>query len=107
MAHAGVVGQPPGWPLRATVQASYIGVRQPSDTNIVLNGGPYDLPAYVLVEAGLATKGFDLLGSAQHTVAFSLIGKNLLNAQGPAPGFSGVDYPLAPRSLLLQVQLGL
>ena len=107
MVHAGLVGQAPGWPLRATLQASYIGVRRPSDTNIVLNGGSYNLPAYVLLEAGLATKNFDLLGSAQHTIAFSLIGKNLLDEQGPAPGFSGVDYPLTPRSLLLQVQLGL
>jgi outer membrane receptor for ferrienterochelin and colicins len=107
MIHAGVVGQPAGWPLRGTVQVSYIGERQPSDTNIVLNGGSYDLPAYLLLESGISTRGFHILGSTQHTVAFSLIGKNLLNQVGPAPGFSGVDYPLAPRSFLLQAQVGL
>jgi outer membrane receptor for ferrienterochelin and colicins len=107
MVHAGLVGQPSGWPLRATIQASYIGAREPSDSNIVLNGAIYHLPAYLLMEAGLATRPFDLLHSAPHTVAFSLIGQNLLDAQGPAPGFAGVDYPLAPRSLIFQIQVGL
>jgi outer membrane receptor for ferrienterochelin and colicins len=107
MVHAGLVGQSPRLPVRATVQASYIGVRRASDTNIVLNGGIYDLPGYALLEAGLATRGFNLLGSAEHTVACSLTGKNLLDERGPAPGFSGVDYPLAPRSFFLQLQLGL
>jgi outer membrane receptor for ferrienterochelin and colicins len=107
MVHAGLVGQSPRLPVRASIQASYIGVRRASDTNIVLNGGIYDLPGYVLLEAGLATRGFDLLGSAHHTVACSLTGKNLLDEGGPAPGFSGVDYPLAPRSFFLQLQLAL
>ena len=89
------------------VQASYIGARRASDNNILLNGGAYVLPAYVLLEASLATSGFDLFGRQRHEVSFSLSGKNLLGATGPTPGFSGVDYPLAPRAFFLQMNLAL
>jgi outer membrane receptor for ferrienterochelin and colicins len=107
MLHGGLAAQPTGLPLRATVQASYIGERRPSDTNILLNGGPYKLPPYLLLEAGLATTRFDLFGLERHEVSFALTGKNLLGAKGPTPGFSGVDYPLAPRTFLLQMNLAL
>jgi outer membrane receptor for ferrienterochelin and colicins len=107
MLHGGLAAQPTGLPLRATVQASYIGERRPSDTNILLNGGPYTLPSYLLLEAGLATTRFDLFGLERHEISFALTGKNLLGAKGPTPGFSGVDYPLTPRTFLLQVSLAL
>jgi outer membrane receptor for ferrienterochelin and colicins len=107
MVHGALVGQPPGFPLRGTAQASYIGERRPSDTNILLNGDPYRLPAYVLLEAGLATRDFDLFSLQRYQVSFALTGKNLLGAIGPVPGFSGVDYPLPGRSFFLQMNLGL
>jgi iron complex outermembrane receptor protein len=31
-----------------------------------------------------------------------VVGRNLLGSAGPEPGFSGVDYPLAPRTFLVQ-----
>jgi iron complex outermembrane receptor protein len=107
MVHGGVAAQPTGLPLRGTVQASYIGKRRASDTNILLNGGPYSLPPYVLLEAGLATTRFDLFGLERHEISFALTGKNLLGAKGPTPGFSGVDYPLFPRTFFLQMNLSL
>ncbi len=107
MLHGGLAAQPTSLPLRATVQASWIGERRPSDTNILLNGGPYVLPSYLLLEAGLATTRFDLFGLDRHEVSFALTGKNLLGAGGPAPGFSGVDYPLTPRTFFLQANLAL
>jgi outer membrane receptor for ferrienterochelin and colicins len=107
MVHAGVVAQPSNLPLRAAVQASYIGRRRPSDTNILLADGVYHLPAYLLLEAGLATPPFDLFGRQRNEIAFALTGKNLLGAGGPTPGFSGVDYPLSPRAFLLQMNLTL
>jgi iron complex outermembrane receptor protein len=107
MVHSGLVVQPPRLPLRGMVQASYIGTRRASDINILLNGAPYTLPAYVLVEAGLSTSDLDLFGSPRHAVSFALTGKNLLNAVGPNPGFGGVDYPLAPRTFFLQMNVGL
>jgi outer membrane receptor for ferrienterochelin and colicins len=107
MFHGGLAAQPTGLPLRGTIQASFIGERRPSDTNILLNGGAYIMPSYLLLEAGLATTRFDLFGLERHEISFHVTGKNLLGAKGPAPGFSGVDYPLAPRTFLLQVNLAL
>jgi outer membrane receptor for ferrienterochelin and colicins len=107
MVHTGVVAQPTNSPVRAAVQASWVGSRRSSDTNSLLNTGPYRLPAYLLLEAGLSTRGFAILGNPLHEVSFALTGKNLLAATGPTPGFSGVDYPLAPRTFFLQVNLSL
>jgi hypothetical protein len=107
MVHSGLAIQPPRLPLRGTFQASYIGTRRASDINILLNGAPYSLPAYMLLEAGLSTTNLNLFGSTRHEVSFALTGKNLLNAVGPTPGFAGVDYPLAPRTFFLQMNVGL
>ncbi len=105
--HAGMVGHPASFPLRGVVQASYVGARRPSDTNILLNDGPYRLPPYLLLEAGIFTRPFDLFGRRHSEVSFSLTGKNLLGSTGPVPGFAGVDYPLAPRTFFLQTSLSL
>jgi iron complex outermembrane receptor protein len=107
MVHSGLAIQPPRLPLRGTFQASYIGTRRASDINILINGAPYSLPAYMLLEAGLSTTNLNLFGSTRHEVSFALTGKNLLNAVGPTPGFAGVDYPLAPRTFFLQMNVGL
>ena len=87
--------------------ASYIGARRASGTNILLNAGPYTLSPYVLLEANLSTDGFRILRHAEQEVSFSLSGKNLLDAKGPTPGFSGVDYPLSPRAFFFQVNLSM
>jgi outer membrane receptor for ferrienterochelin and colicins len=107
MVHANLVVQPPRWPVRLAALASYIGRRRASGNNVLLNAGPYTLPPYVLLEANLSTAGFKLLRDSNQEVSFSLSGKNLLGATGPNPGFSGIDYPLAPRALFFQVNLGL
>jgi outer membrane receptor for ferrienterochelin and colicins len=107
MIHGGVVTQPAGLPLRAAVLASYIGSRRASGNNILLNAGAYRLPGYVLLGATVATRGFHVLRDPQQEVSFSVSGKNLLGVEGPTPGFAGVDYPLAPRALFLQMDLTL
>ena len=107
MIHGGVVTQPAGLPLRAAVLASYIGSRRASGNNILLNAGAYRLPGYVLLGATVATRGFRVLRDPQQEVSFSVSGKNLLGVEGPTPGFAGVDYPLAPRALFLQMDLTL
>jgi outer membrane receptor for ferrienterochelin and colicins len=107
MVHGGVATQPSWSPLRAAVQASFIGQRRPSGNNILLNGGVYRLDPYLLLDATLSTVGFHILRDDSQEVSLSLSGKNLLEAHGPAPGFAGVDYPLTPRSFFLQVNLAL
>jgi outer membrane receptor for ferrienterochelin and colicins len=106
MMHTGLVIQPARFPLRTAVQASYVGTRGASDTNILLNGTPYDLPPYFLLEATISTIAFDPFGATNPVFSFAVTGKNLLNVGGPDPGFSGVDYPLRPRSLFLQMNVG-
>ncbi len=101
MVHAGLVAQPPRSPVRAMVAASYIGTRRASDTNILINRLSYQLPPYVLLEAGLATVPFRLFGLRRPEMSLALTGKNLAGATGPAPGSSGADYPLAPRTFFL------
>jgi outer membrane receptor for ferrienterochelin and colicins len=105
--HGGVFSHPESLPVRATVQASYIGRRRPSDTNILLNGRQYRLPGYLLLEAGVGSRPLDLFGRQHNQVSFSITGKNLLGSTGPVPGFSGVDYPLSPRAFFLQTSLSL
>ena len=107
MVQGGLVVQPPRARSRAAVQAAYIGARRASENNILLNGRPYQLPGYVLLEAKLATEGFHLFRDPAQEISFAVSGKNLLGATGPAPGFSGVDYPLAPRALFLELNLTL
>jgi outer membrane receptor for ferrienterochelin and colicins len=105
LVHAGLAAQPGQLPLRAAVIVSYIGTRRASGTNILLNGSPYTLPPYTLLEVNLATSGFRIIRHADQEVSFSLNAKNVLGATGAVPGFSGVDYPLAPRALFLQMNL--
>jgi outer membrane receptor for ferrienterochelin and colicins len=107
MIHSGVVVQPPGFPVRAAVLYSYIGQRWATGNNILLNGGPYQLPAYTLLDAKISTVGFRWLRDPAQEISFSVSGKNLGNRTGPAPGFSGVDYPLSPRAFFFQLNLSL
>jgi outer membrane receptor for ferrienterochelin and colicins len=103
--HAGVAVQPGRLPVRAAVIGSYVGTRRASGTNILLNRSPYTLPPYMLLEATLATSGFRIIRHADQEVSFSVSGKNLLGATAAVPGFSGVDYPLAPRAVFVQMNL--
>jgi outer membrane receptor for ferrienterochelin and colicins len=107
MLHSGLAAQLGPLPARAAVLGSYIGARRASGTNILLNAGSYTLPSYFMIDGNIATRGFRVLRDPGQEISFSLSGKNLLGAIGPDPGFSGVDYPLAPRSFFLQVNLGL
>jgi outer membrane receptor for ferrienterochelin and colicins len=105
-AHAGVVAQPRGWPVRLATQVAYVGPRRASDNNILSNRSAYDLPSYALLDVTLSTTGFRPMARRRGEISFALVGKNLLGTLGPAPGFSGFDHPLAPRTVLLQMQLG-
>jgi outer membrane receptor for ferrienterochelin and colicins len=104
MIHSGLAAQLGGWPVRVAVLASYIGSRRASETNILLNRRVYRLPAYLMLDANIASEGFHILRSEQQ-VSVGLSGHNLLGATGPAPGFNGIDYPLAPRALLAHLNL--
>lgn len=88
--------------LRLGFDLSYFGPRNASDANAVAAGVVYELPGYVLMGASLSTVGIKLIRNHETTFFFSA--KNLLGATGPDPGFSGFDYPLAPRTYWFELR---
>jgi outer membrane receptor for ferrienterochelin and colicins len=105
IARAGAtVGVPfiPSIPLDVGSEAILVGATQPADASIVENGGRYELPSYLLLNVSLATR--DLFLVPGHETNVALRAKNLLGAEGPVPGFSGFEYPLAPREVFLEIQ---
>jgi len=101
--HAGAMGRIPipKFQLRLTAELSWIGTRRASDQNTLAAGAPYELPSYVTFDATLSTLGLQLLEGRETTIR--VIGRNLTGTAGPDPGFSGFDYPVAPRMVIIQL----
>lgn len=76
--------------LSVTPELSVIGPRKSSQTNADLAGGPYTLPAYVLL--GLAIYGVWAPWSG-HPLSATLRVDNLLNRRYVDPGWYGFDVP--------------
>jgi outer membrane receptor for ferrienterochelin and colicins len=101
LGHLGAHGRVPRTPLEVAVDTTWVGARDPSDTNIIASGQRYSLKPYVLLSATLSVARVKLFGDLETT--FTLLGKNLLEPAAADPGFTGIDYPLAPRSVMLNV----
>jgi outer membrane receptor for ferrienterochelin and colicins len=86
MLHSGLAARLGAWPLRLAVLGSWIGSRRASETNILLNRGAYTLPPYFLLDANLASDGFQILRHGDQQVSIGISGKNLLDAKGRPPG---------------------
>jgi len=99
---AGLSGTAPVVPIRLAVEGILVGPRRASESNTVAHGGEYQLPSYVMLDASLSTEALRFIRG--HSTRFMLKGRNLLGAKGPDPGYGGVDYPLAPRTILLTLQ---
>jgi outer membrane receptor protein involved in Fe transport len=103
IANVGVLGLPlTRLPLQVGLEGSFASSRRASDTNILQNGASYELPAYFLLDATLATVHWQLLWGRETTLM--LVARNLFDARPADPGFAGVDYPLQPRRLMLQLR---
>jgi iron complex outermembrane receptor protein len=89
-------------PLDVGAQGLLVGPSAPADASIVENGGRYALPSYLMLSASLSTRALYLIPG--HETRFAVRLKNLLGETGPVPGFSGFDYPLAPRELFLELE---
>ncbi len=98
---AGVRGQAPDFPVGYSLEGSYVGPRRASDMNILENGASYELSPYFMLGASLSTHALKLF--SQHETIITLIGRNLLGTEEPDPGYVGIDYPMAPRTFLLQI----
>jgi outer membrane receptor protein involved in Fe transport len=98
--NAGVLGRVPRLPLRLTFEASYVSSRRASDSNILENGASYELSPYVLLGGSVAAYDLKPFKNKKTTLMVTL--RNLLDARGPEPGFGGIDYPLPPRTVMLE-----
>jgi outer membrane receptor for ferrienterochelin and colicins len=93
---------PPSFPLMAGGETVFVGPRRAADTSQIENGGPFDLPAYALINLSIATRELYLFPGQETRIA--LRAKNVLQSRGPDPGFSGFEYPLTPREIFLELQ---
>ncbi|MBI4509113.1 MAG: TonB-dependent receptor [Deltaproteobacteria bacterium] len=92
----------PKLPVRVGLELTYAAPRRASDTNILENGAPYELDSVILLDQTISTVGLELFPKKQ--TVLTLIGRNLLGSVTPDPGFSGIDYPRAPRLVMLQAR---
>ena len=102
---AGVtVGIPfaPSVPLEVLAQGMLVGPRQAADASVIENGQLFQMPPYLLLDVGIATRELYLVPGHESRIAIR--GRNLLGSRGPDPGFSGFEYPLAPREVFLEFQ---
>jgi iron complex outermembrane receptor protein len=88
-------------PLTLAAQGLLVGPRRAADTSIVEAGAEFYLPVYCLLEASIATRELYLVPG--HETRIALRSRNVLGSRGPDPGFSGFEYPLAPRELFLEI----
>ncbi len=98
--HAGAAWVP-RLPMTLGAEMTYAGPRASSDDNTLANGSRYYLPSYVQVDARAAYTGAELLRGKETLIELQV--RNLFDLDLVDPGLGGVDYPLMPRTLWLQV----
>jgi outer membrane receptor protein involved in Fe transport len=96
------VPSPPSVPVSVGADSILVGPRRASDTNVIDAGVRYDLGAYATLNLFITTRDLYLISGHESRIA--LRAYNVLGARGPDPGFAGVDYPLAPRQVLLELR---
>jgi len=69
---------------------------------VLANGERFDLKAYATANVFLTTRNLYLIPGHESVVALRVY--NLFNAGGPDPGFSGFEYPLPPREIMLELR---
>jgi iron complex outermembrane receptor protein len=105
IARAGInvaVPSPTQVPLTVGAEGMLVGPRRAADTSIVEHGSDLYLPTYGLLDLFVATGDLYLVRGHESRVA--LRARNVLGARGPDPGFSGFEYPLAPREIFLELR---
>jgi iron complex outermembrane receptor protein len=89
-------------PLSAAAEVTVVGPRRAADTSIVEAGADFTLPVYTMLNLSISTRDLYLIRG--HETRIALRFRNALQARGPDPGFSGFEYPLAPREIFLQLE---
>src|SRR5262249_18707185 len=91
----------PWWGLKFSAEASYIGARSASQSNVVLKSTPYELPGYPYLAAVISTQGRRILPNRDTNLALRV--SNLINYGWVEPGFGGVDVPAQGITVFLTV----
>jgi hypothetical protein len=89
--------------VSASLELNVVGERPATGSNRARLPGRdgYDLPAYGLVGAYVATTGLRLVGTGE--TRFAVRGTNLTGADHVEPGTGGIDIPGLGRTLMLLV----
>ncbi len=88
--------------LRVSGQVAYVGPRPASDSNALARGEAYRLPAYLMLAAGVGLVELPIFLSAP--MELSVHARNLLDVRAADPGFVNVDYPIARRSIFMDLR---
>lgn len=94
------IPSPPSLPLSAGAEGMFVGKRHAADASVLANGGQFDLDPYATVNAFVTTRSLYLVRGHESVAALRVY--NVLGTRGPDPGFSGFEYPLAPREVMLE-----
>ncbi|MDX9721098.1 MAG: TonB-dependent receptor [Myxococcota bacterium] len=97
--HLGAAWTMPWIPLSMHTQLSFFDATYASDNNVLENAARYQLPARLRWDAGLRLFELGLFPESQGSLEFRV--RNILDEQSAQPGFSGIDYPSAPRQFSL------
>ena len=92
----------PAVPLELGTEAMLVASRRVGDRSLVERGEDYSLPSYLNLNVSLRTRELYLIPG--HETRFALRGRNLLGLGVADPGVAGIEYPLAPPSLFLEVE---
>ena len=92
----------PGFPLRFGTQLRWLSERRASDNNVLELGEVYTLPDGWYWDATLAFHDLDVFPTGSTTISFTA--RNILGTAAAHPGFSGIDYPSAPRTFILSLR---
>jgi iron complex outermembrane receptor protein len=105
IARAGITATIPShlqFPLMAGAEGMFVGPRHAADASVLAAGHRFTLKPYATLNLFVATK--DLYLVSGHETVIALRAYNLLAQTGPDPGFSGFEYPLSPREILLELR---
>ncbi|MBN1755401.1 TonB-dependent receptor [bacterium] len=88
--------------LNLNLEHRYVGSRYSSQQNVALNGGLfYEVPAYQVFNFTISTVGINWIPLGETILSLSI--KNFTDVEYVEPGYSGIDIPGSPRSLVLKL----
>lgn len=93
---------PASLPLSLGAEGMLVGPRHAADASVLAYGAPFDLDPYLTANVFLTTRSLYLFPGHETVAALRVY--NVTGELGPDPGFSGFEYPLAPREVMLELR---